>query len=189
MKSLIIENLKEAINGESNAKRKYELYAEQAKKENLSTISQLFTAISNAESIHIKNHLKALSNVTNKEANPDDFVIIKEEELKNNTRDTQANLVDAINGETHEVKKMYKAFLKNAKAGEYDVVELTFHLAREAEKVHAKLYSHFLKKLQKGKPIAPLNIYVCSVCGNVELKEPTSNCKICEHSPHFFKKY
>ena len=48
---------------------------------------------------------------------------------------------------------MYKDFLKNAKAGEFDVVELSFQLAREAEKIHAKLYSLYLKNLEKGKSI------------------------------------
>ena len=62
---LIIENLKEAINGESNAKRKYELYAEQATIENLPEVAKLFKAVAHAESIHIKNHLKALSLLTN----------------------------------------------------------------------------------------------------------------------------
>lgn len=187
--SKMIENLKEAINGESNAKRKYELYAEQATKENLPEVAKLFKAVAHAESIHVKNHLKALSSITRKEANPHDIVVIKEDDLRDNIRDTRANLVDAIQGETNEVKKMYKEFLKNAKLDEQDVVELTFHLAREAEKIHAKLYSLYLKKLEKGKLIEPIGIYVCSICGNVELKEPKTNCKVCDHGLRFFKKF
>jgi rubrerythrin len=186
--SSIIENLKEAINGESNAKRKYELYAEQAIKENLPEVAKLFAAVAHAESIHVKNHLKAMSSIINEEVNPDDFVVIKEDELKANVKDTKSNLTDAISGERYEVKKMYKAFLKNAKAGEFEVVELSFQLAREAEKIHAKLYSLYLKKLEKGMSIESVDIYVCTICGNVELTEPIRNCKICDHSPRFFKK-
>ena len=63
--SIVIENLKEAIKGESNAKRKYELYADQAVKENLPEIGHLFIAVAFAESIHIKNHVKALSSLLN----------------------------------------------------------------------------------------------------------------------------
>ena len=84
---------------------------------------------------------------------------------------------------------MYKDFLKNARAGEYDVVELSFQLARDAEKIHAKLYSLYLKNLKKCKPIESIDIYVCTICGNVELKEPTKNCKVCDHSPRFFMKF
>ena len=60
--SIVIDNLKEAIIGESKAQRKYELYAEQAIKENLVEIGHLFKAVAFAESIHIKNHIKAISN-------------------------------------------------------------------------------------------------------------------------------
>ena len=187
--SSIIKNLKEAINGESNAKRKYELYAEQAFKENLPEVAKLFAAVAHAESIHVKNHLKALSSISNEEVNPDDFVVIKEDELKANIKDTKSNLNDAIRGETYEVKKMYREFIKNARTGEYDVVELSFQLAREAEKVHAKLYSFYFKNLEKGKLIEPSDIYVCTICGNVELKETNRNCKICDHNPRFFKKF
>ena len=187
--SNVIENLKEAINGESNARRKYELYAEQAAKENLPEAAKLFKAVAHAESIHVKNHLKAMASITNEEVNPDDFVVIIENKLKEKVKDTRSNLAAAIAGETYEVKKMYKDFLKNARAGEYDVVELSFQLARDAEKIHAKLYSLYLKNLKKGKPIESIDIYVCTICGNVELKEQTKACKVCDHSPRFFMKF
>ena len=54
--SLIVDHLKEAINGETNAKLKYELFAKQAEKENHRENAHLFRAISSAESIHIKTH-------------------------------------------------------------------------------------------------------------------------------------
>jgi len=51
--SIIIDNFKTAINGKSKAKRKYKLFEEQAKRENLPEIVHLFKAISYAESIYI----------------------------------------------------------------------------------------------------------------------------------------
>ena len=186
--SIIIENLKEAINGESNAKRKYELYAEQAEKENHREIAHLFRATAKAESYHIKNHLKALSTILKMEVNPDDFVKIKEVDIKNNVKDTNSNLIDAIGGELYEHKHMYKTFLKNAKRHENDVVELTFDLARKAEKIHAKLYSSFLKKLEKNREFETIDIYVCTICGNVELISAPDICKICDHNIRFYEK-
>ena len=62
--SVILENLKEAIKGENNAKLKYELFAKKAKEEDLSEIAHLFEVISYAESIHTKNHLRVLSKLT-----------------------------------------------------------------------------------------------------------------------------
>ena len=137
----VIQNLKEAINGESNAKRKYELFAEKARKEKLPEVAHLFKAISAAEAIHNKNHIRALAVLTNADVNVEDFVEVNEVDLKNHVKDTNSNLIDAINGETYETKKMYKIFVKNSKKEGSEVAELSFSLARKAEKIHAKLFT------------------------------------------------
>jgi rubrerythrin len=185
--SIVIENLKEAINGESNAKRKYELYSKRAREENLPEIAHLFEAISSAEAIHIKNHLRALKLLTNSEVHEERFVEVNEEDLKKHVNDTKSNLLDAINGETYETKKMYKDFEKNSKNEGNEVAELSFSLARKAEKVHANLFSKFLKKLEKKEIIDTQKIFVCQICGNVEIGAPPSICPICDHSQKFFE--
>jgi len=186
--SIVIENLKEAIKGESNAKRKYELYAEQAVKENLEEIGHLFNAVAFAESIHIKNHFKALSTLLNSEVDVNDFVEINEDELKKKVKDTRSNLIDAINGETYEFKVMYKNFMKNTRKNKEDVAELSMDLARKAENVHKKLYYKFLKMLEKNQKFEPIEIYVCQICGNVELENAPNTCPICDHSQKYFIK-
>jgi rubrerythrin len=185
--SIVIQNLKEAINGENNAKRKYELYAERANEENLPEIAHLFEAISSAEAIHIKNHLRALKVLTNSDGIVDDFVRINDEDLKNHVKDTKSNLLDAINGETYETKKMYKDFEKNSKNEGNEVAELSFSLARKAEKVHANLFNEFLKKLEKEEIIDKQKIFVCQICGNVEIGAPPLVCPVCDHNQKFFE--
>lgn len=185
--SAIIENLKEAINGESNAKRKYEIYAEKAREENLLEIAHLFKAISTAEAIHIKNHIRALEVITNSKVNVEDFVEVNEAMLNNNTKDTVSNLIDAINGETYETKQIYKKFEKNSKKEGIEVAELSFSLARKAEKVHAKIFNKYLKKLEKNETIDKQKIFICQICGNVEFSNPPSVCPICDHTEKFFR--
>ncbi len=186
--SVIIKNLEAAIIGESNAQYKYKLFAEQAKKENLLEVARLFIAISNAEGIHIKNHLRALTVTTGSEVTKD-FVKIAEEKLRAEVKDTKSNLQSAIDGETYETKKMYKEFVKNSiKAGE-NVAELTFTLARKAEKIHAKIYSKYLKLLEANKNIEDKDIFVCYICGNVEFEKAPENCPCCDHGVQFFKKF
>jgi len=180
--------LKEAIIGESKAQRKYELYAEQAIKENLVEIGHLFKVVAFAESIHIKNHTKALFTLLNSNINIMDIVNINEEELKKKVDNTRSNLIDAINGETYEFKVMYKNFLKSARKNEEDVAELSIDLARQAENIHRKLYSKFLKMLDKSKEFKPIDIYVCQICGNVELENAPDICPVCDHSQKFFIK-
>lgn len=186
--SIIIDNLKEAIIGESNAKRKYELFAEQAYKENLPEVAHLFIAISSAEEIHIKNHLRALAKITNSKVEREEIVKINDEELKNKVSDTRNNLIQSIAGETFEFKTMYKGFIKNARKEDKYLAEFSFNLARKAEIVHSKLYIKYLKKLDKKEIFEPIEIYVCSICGNVELGKAPKVCPNCEHDQKFFKK-
>ncbi|MBY9007135.1 MAG: rubrerythrin family protein [Candidatus Lokiarchaeota archaeon] len=184
--SIVIDNLKEAINGEYNAKRKYKLFSEKAKNENLNKVAHVFKAISFAESIHIKNHLKALSIITKSsiEINPTEQ--IDDNILKGNINDTISNLEDAIKGENYESKIMYRKFVKNAANNEKNVAELSFSLARSAEKIHSKIYSNYLKDLKKKRHIVAEKIYVCKICGNVEFGEPPKKCPVCDHSSRFF---
>jgi len=185
----VVQNLKEAINGESNAKRKYELYAKKAREENLPEIAHLFEAISAAEAIHIKNHIRALAVLTNADVNVEDFVEVNENNLKNHVKDTKANLIDAISGEIYETKKMYKNFEKNSKKEGSEVAELSFSLAKKAEKIHAELFTKSLKFLENNKTIEKRKIFVCQICGNVEYEAPPSVCPICKHSQKFFREY
>lgn len=184
--SVVIENLKEAINGESNAKRKYELFAEKAREENLPEIAHLFKAISGAEAIHIKNHIRALEVITENEVSVEDFIDVNEETLKLSVKDTRSNLLDAINGETYETKQMYKIFLKNVKREGNDVAELSFSLARKAEKVHATIFRNYLRQLEKNELFKQRKIFVCQICGNVEFDTVPKICRLCDHSQKFF---
>jgi rubrerythrin len=186
--SVVIENLKEAIIGESNAERKYELFAEKALNEGFSEIAHLFKAISTAESIHIKNHLKAIEEITKKSVDLNAIVNIEENVLKNQVKNTRNNLIQAIAGETFEFKKMYKGFMKNAKKNDVYLAEFSFDLARMAEIVHSKLYIKFLKKLDKKEPFEDIDIFVCRICGNVELRKIPKICPNCEHDQKFFMK-
>ena len=186
--SVVIENLKEAIIGESNAKRKYELFAEKALNEGFPEIAHLFKAISTAESIHIKNHLKAIEEIKKKSVDLNAIVNIEEKVLKKQVRNTRNNLIQAIAGETFEFKKMYKGFMKNAKKNDVYLAEFSFDLARKAEIVHSKLYIKFLQKLDKKEPFEEIDIYICRICGNVELKKIPKICPNCEHDQKFFMK-
>lgn len=186
--SVVIENLKEAIIGESNAKRKYELFAEKALNDGFPEIAHLFKAISTAESIHIKNHLKAIEEITKKSVDLNAIVNIEEKILKKQVRNTRNNIIQAIAGETFEFKKMYKGFMKNAKKNDVYLAEFSFDLARMAEIVHSKLYIRFLKKLDKKEPFEDIDIYVCRICGNVELRKIPKICPNCEHDQKFFMK-
>jgi rubrerythrin len=184
----IIENLKDAIKGEKIAKEKYTLFAENAYKEGLMMISNLFNAISSAESIHIKNHLKAIEKITKEPVIEEQIYQIDYDQIKNTIKSTRENLIQAITSETFEFKIMYKSYIKNAKKENTFLAEFSFNLARKAEIVHSKLFIEYLKKIDNRNRIEAQDIYVCQICGNVEIGKPPNMCPICEHGQEFFKK-
>lgn len=186
--SIIIDNLKEAIIGESTAKAKYTLFALKAKEEGHMEIAHLFTAISFAEEIHIKNHLKAYEKISDTKIDMEELVKIDEIELQKKVEDTRNNLIQAIAGETYEFRKMYRSFMKNAKKMNTYLAEFSFNLARNAENVHRKLYIDYLKMLDENRMRENEDIYVCQICGNVEIGKLPSTCSICDHDKKFFKK-
>ncbi|MBZ4652910.1 MAG: Rubrerythrin [Peptococcaceae bacterium] len=158
------KNLKAAFAGESQANRKYLAFAQKAEEEGHKSIAKLFRATAEAETIHALSHLKTLGEV----------------------KSTRENLEAAKSGETYEFEVMYPEFLEEAKKEGNQAAIRTFHLANEAEKVHAKLYDKALQELDKG---IEHDYYLCPVCGNIEVDQAPEKCKICGVSGSKFIKY
>ena len=57
------ENLKSAFAGESQANRRYLMFAEKAQKEGYPQIARLFRAAAEAETVHARNHFQAMDGV------------------------------------------------------------------------------------------------------------------------------
>jgi rubrerythrin len=151
------ENAMEAFAGESQANRKYQAFSEKAADEGFRNIATLYKAASEAEAIHAKKLLKVLSAI----------------------EPTQKNLEKSIAGETHEFTEMYPGFVKGAEAeGKSDAV-LAFTFAMKAEQVHAGLYQKALDALKAGHDLGREKIFLCPVCGNIEIGKPPEKCPIC----------
>jgi rubrerythrin len=54
-----------------------------------------------------------------------------------------------------------------------------FGYAKEAEAVHARLYQLALEAVSQGKDLAESRIFLCPVCGHIELGAPPAVCPIC----------
>jgi rubrerythrin len=158
------QSLKEAFAGESQANRKYLAFAVKADQEGYPQVGRLFRAAAEAETVHAHNHLRVLKGI----------------------KSTKENLQEAIEGETHEFKKMYPEMIETAKAeGQKDAVR-SFNFANEVEKVHAQLYQKLLDGL--GKPQENYPFYICPVCGYTAEKTPPGTCPVCGAKGEMFKK-
>ena len=150
------ENLKEAFAGESQANQKYRAFAKKAEQEGFLNIAKLFKTTAEAEKIHAEGHLSALDGIGS----------------------TIENLKAAIAGETYEFTEMYPPMLEKAEAENHKAKRM-FKYAVDAEAVHAKLYKLALEAVEKGKDLEGVEIYLCPVCGNIELKKPDEKCPVC----------
>ncbi|MBM4171910.1 MAG: rubrerythrin family protein [Ignavibacteria bacterium] len=154
------ENLKEAFAGESQANQKYRAFAKKAERDGFPNIAKLFRTTAEAERIHAEGHLSALDAIGS----------------------TAENLQSAIDGETYEFTEMYPPMLEIAEKENHKAKRM-FNYALSAEKVHAEIYKLALEAVSQGKDLNINEIYLCPVCGHIELGKPTEKCPICGALP------
>lgn len=183
---LIHSLLLQAIAGESAAESQYRKIAGKALAEGFPRIASLFTALAQAEAIHIANHQQALKK--------SDFAgkLLKPEEvpIPGNTLD---NLTRAIEGERQEYKEMYPSFHKqiSKKYGSdftAKIALLSIKWAGESEAQHFELLQEALQAVSAGRDVAGGEYYLCTVCGNIEFSKehPQKLCGVCGHDITFY---
>jgi rubrerythrin len=160
------KNLDEAFAGESQASRRYLYFAEKAESEGLPQIAKLFRAASESETVHARNHLKAMGGIGT----------------------TKDNLKAAAEGESYEFTKMYPGFIEQAKAEGNKKAEITFDYANKVEKIHHGLYKKALELLEAGKEAKAGPYYICPVCGYTVAGEAPEKCPVCGAPGIKFKK-
>ncbi|NYT06133.1 MAG: rubrerythrin family protein [Methanomicrobiales archaeon] len=159
------ENAQAAFAGESQANRKYSVFSEKAAAEGFANVAKIFKAASEAEAIHAKRLLFVLNMVGS----------------------TKENLTASVEGETHEYESMYPGFIAEAQKEKNTEAETLFTHAMKAERVHAGRYAAALEAVRAGKDIEFSALYLCPVCGNIELNEPPANCPICNVPARMFR--
>jgi len=156
--------LKAAFAGESQANRRYTVFAAQAEKDGYSQAARLFRAAAEAEAVHAANHLHALKAI----------------------KATKENLREAIAGETHEFTEMYPEMIATARAEGAKDAEQTLSYANAVEECHAKLYHEMLVGLEAKKESYPY--FVCPICGMTVEREAPEKCPVCGVKGSMFKK-
>lgn len=151
------ENLEEAFAGESQASRRYLFFAEKADSEGHPQIARLFRAAAESETVHARNHLKAMDGIGG----------------------TKDNLKAAAEGESYEFTQMYPGFIEQAKAENDEKAEITFSYANKVEKVHHGLYQKALELLEAGQEAKAEPYLVCPVCGYTVAGEAPEKCPVC----------
>jgi rubrerythrin len=63
-----------------------------------------------------------------------------------------------------------------------------FNWALKVEEVHANLYKKALQAVLTGKDMDKTEVYLCPVCGHLEIGKPTDKCQICGLPPEKFRR-
>jgi rubrerythrin len=169
-KAKTIENLKEAIIGETTASAKYAAYSKKAKEEGYTKIALLFEAASKSEKIHANNHKAVMEQLGEK---------VEKVNPKFEVKSTKENLQDAINGESYEVATMYPGFIKTSNEENVTLATISFNYAYQTEQKHKVFYQNALDQLNNKKENKlPVKYFVCPTCGNTYDTEAPKRCGI-----------
>lgn len=163
--SATIDDLKTAFAGESQANRKYLAFAKKAEKEGLAQVAKLFRAAAEAETIHALAHLNNMDGVGS----------------------TAENLEAAVAGETYEYTEMYPPMVAEAEKEAHKARPM-LRFALAAERVHAGLFQRALDSVRAGQDLPAGEIYICPVCGDLEIGLPGKPCPVCGAPASRFQK-
>ena len=86
---------------------------------------------------------------------------------------------------------------KEVKTYDKNIFKVNEHLTLKLEGNETNIYVNYKKFIQckylllniPVEKIEDFDIYVCQICGNVEIDTLPKICPICEHEQIFFKKY
>lgn len=165
------KNLYKTFAGESRARTKYSLYAEQAKCEGYVWISQIFEETAENEKAHARLAFKTFLELIGT---------------------TEENLLDAAKGEREETAKTYKEFEQTAKEEGFDDIAKFYKELREIEEDHCKRYAILYEKLKNDKLFmsSKEKMWRCLNCGYIyEGCEAPEICPACKYPQSFFKPY
>ena len=175
------QNLLKAFAGECQAKNRYELFAEKAKKEGYEQIAAIFAKTAIQEQSHAKQFIKfmeggAIEITTQYSTGISDLTI--------------ENLKIAIEEESREESSLYPQFSKIAKEEGLPAIAAIFHLIAKVEAEHARRFKKLLKRLEEGTTFRreQTTRWECLKCGHVhEGENPPQVCPACNHPIGYFE--
>lgn len=173
--NLTAVNLMKAFAGESQARNKYEFFAEVAKNEGYHKIARFFQEAADNEKYHAQAEFKAYHNLLHG--------------IELNT--TQDNLQYAADGERYEHEIMYPNFASIAKEEGLNEIARLLNAIGKVEVEHEAEYLALKTALEEEGFFNSEDEeeYVCEICGHVHRgKKAPGKCPLCGVDKEYFKK-
>ncbi len=177
------QNLLKAFAGESQASRRYEMYAAIAREEGLEQIAGYFQETSDQEKVHAKTFFDFLEG---------DMVEITAKYPAGPLGNTAENLQKAADGEKEEWSELYPEFSRIAEEEGFRRIATTFKLVAQAEMTHEERYLKLLSRVKEGtvfKREKKVRWY-CRKCGYIyEGEKALKNCPACREPQAYFEEF
>lgn len=177
------DNLMRAFAGESQARNRYTMGAQQAKKEKQQAIAQVFLYTAGQEKEHAEifyNHLKELGG---------ESIHVDGTYPVDITEDLAELLRMAQHNEYEEHEDVYQKFGDKAKEEGFMNVANSFHMIAKIEKTHGDRFGRFAKWLEENKlHVSDVKTgWMCLNCGHIyEGESAPEKCPVCQHDKGYF---
>lgn len=163
-------NLMSAYAGESQARTKYSIYAQQARKDGYEQLAAIFEETAHNEKEHAEQWLMRLHG--------------------GEVPATLVNLEDAAGGEHFEWSQMYPQFAEEARGEGFTDIAAQMELVAKIEEEHEKRYRQLIENLKNGAVFQKGNkiVWICRNCGHIHVAENAPQiCPVCKHAQSFFE--
>lgn len=176
-------NLMRAFAGESQARNRYAIAANEVKNKNLYVIEAVFKFTAEQEFAHAKVFYEHLNELAGESIKIDGG-------YPTDISDSAAQLLRyAEHNEYEEYETVYKSFAEKAKEEGFLQIASSFETIAEIEKVHGDRFGKFAKLLEEDKLfVSDCECeWICLNCGYVfSGKQAPFSCPVCKHDRGFF---
>lgn len=180
------ENLMRAFAGESQARNRYTIAAEQAKEMGMKTIADLFLYTAEQERAHAARFYELLSSLSG------ETVFIDGGYPVDADADLAKLLRAAEHNEKEEFEEIYPAFAEIAKKEGFFEAASAFMQIAEIEHTHQKRFAEVAKMLEENQYYIRKDPekWICTNCGYIhEGKQVPKVCPVCRHDQGYFLPY
>lgn len=177
------KNLMRAFAGESQARNRYTMAAEQAKQQQLEVISQIFLYTADQERAHAKVFYDLLGEMAGETIDIEgSFPVDISEDIPSLLRSAQHN-------EHEEESFDYPAFAAAADKEGYKAISRIFEMIAQVEGDHAKRFGQLADMMEQNKLFVS-NVetgWICLNCGTkVTSAMAPAQCPVCKHDRGWF---
>ncbi|MEI6437406.1 MAG: rubrerythrin family protein [Candidatus Omnitrophota bacterium] len=175
------KNLLKSFAGESQARNRYNMFAERAREEGFDQIGKIFDETAHNEQHHAQIFFAFL------EGGPLEMTATYPAGV---VGDTYQNLIAAAEGEHEEFADLYPAFGAIAEKEGFPKIGAQFKMIAKVEREHEERYRLLAENLKNNKIFAKdeETIWICTVCGHIHVgKQTPAACPVCQHPKNVFE--